>query len=241
MNAGGASHVRIPAGSVVLSGTLRVPPAPTALVVAIFGGQNDSLAAPDRFPIQFLEYRGFATLTVNLLTHREEAEESRSGWYHLDVPFLADRTCLVLAWIRRQTDLCRMPLGFLVQGTAVAGALMSASHHPEVRAVVSVNGRADLAEDALAGLQVPTLFLVDASRLHDVDLNRYAAGQLRAPHRLDIVQDSDDKIPNSGVARIVGEHAVEWLRTYVSGQAARLLPAIEDDGYSLHSRTTRSV
>ena len=241
MTPGGASDVRIPAGSVVLSGTLRVPPAATALVVAIFGGQNDSLAAPDRFPIQFLEYRGFATLTVNLLTPREEAQESRSGWYHLDAQFLADRTCLVLAWIRRQTDLCRMPLGFLVQGTAVAGALMSASHHAEVRALVSVNGRADLAEGALAGIQVPTLFLVDASKLHDVDLNRYAAGKLRAPHRLDIVQDTEDKIPNSGIARIAAEHAAEWFRTYVSGQASRLLPTIEDNGYSLQSRTTSSV
>jgi universal stress protein A len=162
------------------------------LILLVDAGGNDSTGVRSDLPevARLLASRGYATLTVGLLTPDEDALDQRAGESHLDVPFLANRVCLSLAWIRCQPALRTLPVSIVATGMAVAGALVSAPHHHEVRALVSLNGRGDLAEGSLEHTKQPTLLLVWSHERHLTDLNRLAAIHLRAPHRLEILPDA---------------------------------------------------
>jgi hypothetical protein len=123
--------------------------------------------------------RGFATLQVALVTAAEVHVERHDGRYHLDVPFLADRMCAILGWLRHQTAWRMRPVGVVVSGNAAAGVLTAAAHHADqISGIVSLEGRADLAEDSLKQLHVRTLLLAAGKDTHLADLNRYAAANL---------------------------------------------------------------
>jgi len=183
--------VRIRAGSAVLMGGLGLPAEPKALVVLASAGINDSLAHPDAPIAAGLQTRGFATLTVDLLTAAEETQETASGLYHLDAEFLTHRMCLVLAWIRHQPNLVHLPIGVFVEGMAATAAIGAAVHHPEIRAIVSVDGRADLVDDVPDKTMAPVLLVAFADDRHVVDLNRKANARMRAPHGLTILSGKD--------------------------------------------------
>ena len=202
----------IPAGSTFLTAALHRPPAPVALIVFATAGAHDSWQTRQTAARRLLELRGNATLDVNLLTATEEERDRRAGRYHLDIAFLADRLCLILTWVRHQPDLRALPLGLFVGGTASAAALRSASHHADqVGAIVSSCGRADLAEDDLAQLKVPTLLLAVAGDTHVVDLNRQASAMIRAPHRLEVIESAAHVLDDVSTDALVAERSAEWF------------------------------
>src|SRR3954452_11441123 len=69
----------------------------------------------------------------------------------------------------------RVPLGCYATGVAAAAAMIAAGRRPDrVGALVTRNGRPDLAADALGEVSTPTLLLVDG-RQELVSVNRRAA------------------------------------------------------------------
>jgi len=226
--------VRIPADAVALSGSLTVPPVAAHLILLVHAGRNDSVAGRgDLLEIaRLLESRGDATLTIGLLTPDEDAVDQRAGQFHLNVSFLANRVCLALAWIRCQPALRTLPLAIVATGMAVPGALASAAHHHEVRALVSLNGRADLADRNLECSDPPTLLLVWSDGPHLIDLNRQAAMHLSGLHRLDILHDSDGHTEAAEIASRIAN----WIDQHSAagaGTSTAFVPRQEADVIAL--------
>jgi putative phosphoribosyl transferase len=218
--------VRIRAGSMVLMGNLGLPEAPKALVLLASAGINDSLAHPDAPIAAGLQTRGFATLTVDLLTAAEETQEIASGRYHLDAEFLTNRTCLVLAWIRHQPNLAQLPLGMFVEGMATAAAIGAAVHHTEIGAIVSVDGRADLVDNIPEQTTAPVLLVAFAQDAHVVDLNRKANARMRSPHCLTILSG---KAVGSDSEESVAGISGRWFDQHLGKVAIERAPAIPHD------------
>jgi putative phosphoribosyl transferase len=86
-----------------------------------------------------------------------------------------------------------------------------------VRAVVSRGGRPDLAADALARVQAPTLLLVGARDEVVLDLNRQAQAQLRCENELKIVPGATHLFEEPGALEIVARLAAEWFTARLSG------------------------
>ena len=80
-----------------------------------------------------------------------------------------------------------------------------------LRALVSVNGRTDIAVDSLRGLRVPTLLIVNDMPV--LRVNREAVSLIKAERRIEIVHGSGEQATHAIV-----EKCVRWL-------ADRLVPA----------------
>ena len=202
----------IPAESAILSAIVRIPPDARGLIILASAGTNDSYATRSDRLAPRLEDRGYATLTVNLLTRDEEREDRSSGFYHLDIPLLSSRLCQVTGAIRSHPRFRSCPLGVFVEGMAAPAAAVAASRQNEIRAIVSWNGRADLADNVLRTVTAPTLFLTTRLDPHVIDLNRKAAGLIRAVNRLDVVDGCDRGIDRD---RAVVDRAADWFDAFV--------------------------
>ncbi|HUP47371.1 MAG TPA: hypothetical protein VNA04_01130 [Thermoanaerobaculia bacterium] len=107
-----------------------------------------------------------------------------------------------------------MPVGYAGASVAGAGALIAAALRPDsVAAVVSINGRTDLATDHLRGVRAPALLVVND--LPVLRMNREAVAVLRAERRLEIVRGED----SDAVDHIVRKSA-RWLVDRLAGVPA---------------------
>jgi hypothetical protein len=148
-----------------LCATLTLPPCATGLVLLPSVGSSDvprALAGGD-FARALGQVR-MGVLRFDLLTMAEDADAEAD--LHYEIPFLARRLRSVARWAASEAGPGPLPLAFVATGTGAAAALLAAADEPGlVSAVVSFEGRADLARHALPRVDVPTL-AIDGS--HDV-------------------------------------------------------------------------
>jgi pimeloyl-ACP methyl ester carboxylesterase len=81
--------------------------------------------------------------------------------------------------------------------------------------VVSRGGRPDLAGDALARVQAPTLLIVGGADFGVIELNEQALAQLRAPKALEIVPGASHLFPEEGSLEVVIELAARWFEQHL--------------------------
>jgi dienelactone hydrolase len=209
------SVIRIPAPPGFLSGALSVPASARALIVLADAGVHDSYATSTAPIAATIGGRGYATLALTLLTPREVANDRASGRHHLDVALLTRRLGLVLDTLPNRPACRGRRVGLVVTGMAAAAGIAAATRHPEVEALVSWNGRADLAECDLHLLSCPILLLASADETHVVDLNRKVALAVPAVSRLEMVTT-----PIAGdVGRLAGARAARWFDSVMTARA----------------------
>jgi pimeloyl-ACP methyl ester carboxylesterase len=93
---------------------------------------------------------------------------------------------------------------------------MAAADEPEnVFAVVSRGGRPDLAGPALPRVTAPTLLLVGSRDVPVIAMNREAADQMTAEHRLEIVPGASHLFQEPGTLETVAERAAAWFRDHL--------------------------
>src|SRR5262245_40227103 len=85
------TSVRVAIGGQMLDGDLGVPPHPNGIVVFAHGSGSSRHSPRNQFVARSLERDGFATLLIDLLTHAEEAVDSRTAEYRFDIRMLAER------------------------------------------------------------------------------------------------------------------------------------------------------
>lgn len=160
--------ISIEVGGIPLRGELVVPEEGFGLVLFAHGSEMRRSNSGSRRTIRELEDQGLAVLSFDLLSVDEQCEEVRTGRRKVEVPRMASRYLEVAAWAKSQSELQPLPIGFLALGAAAAGALVAAAERPAgLGAVACLNGRADLAGNALARVQAPTLLVVGSA---DTDL-----------------------------------------------------------------------
>jgi putative phosphoribosyl transferase len=187
-----AQVVRIPsAGGVALEAQFQLPAHPSGVVV---------LAAGSRAIAAALAELDFATLDLDL----QVAEEDEH-----DIGLVARRMLDAIDWARRQGALEQIPAALFGTGTGAAAALVAAAERLEVvHAVISHEGRPDLAGAALERVEAPTLLVVEPAHAPLVDMNRDAMQRMRAHVELELAAPAQ-----------VASLTAEWCQRYLWSMA----------------------
>jgi putative phosphoribosyl transferase len=191
-----------------LPGVLRAPGSPLGLVIFAHGSGSSRFSPRNAFVAQKLCDSGFATLLFDLLTE-SEASDRRNVF---DIPLLGTRMREAVVWASHDGKLRNLPIGLFGASTGAAAALVAASEEPRrVAAIVSRGGRPDLAGDALARVDAPTLLIVGGYDREVLELNREALHLLRCEARLEIVPRATHLFEEEGALERVIVLARDWF------------------------------
>jgi putative phosphoribosyl transferase len=205
--------VRVPTAGVLLDGDLAVPVEEPRGVVLFAHGSGSSRHSPrNRRVAGVLQESEWATLLLDLLTPQEEQVDLRTRELRFDIARLARRLTGAADWLAQQRDTAQLPLAVFGASTGAAAALITAAERPErVRLVISRGGRPDLAGDALARVQAPTLLIVGERDPHVRQLNERAAAVMRAPVSIAVVPAATHLFEEPGALEAVIDLAVSAL------------------------------
>jgi dienelactone hydrolase len=214
--------VEVPAGTAILKGDLRVPVGAKGLVIFAHGSGSSRFSRRNRQVAEFLGERGFATLLLDLLTAQEEIIDEGTAEYRFDIARLGPRVSAAADWASTRPDIAALPIGCFGASTGAAAALIAAADRPAaIAAVVSRGGRPDLAGDALALVEAPTLLIVGGDDEPVIELNREAMRQMRARVELEIVPGATHLFEEPGALTQVAELAARWFAQYAAARPRR--------------------
>jgi putative phosphoribosyl transferase len=204
--------VKIPANGVTLEGTLVIPEHAKGIVLFAHGSGSSRFSPRNNFVAQNLQDAGFGTLLMDLLTESEDtALENR-----FDLDLLTWRLERSTQWIIEQPRCSSLPIGYFGASTGAAAALnAAATFGPSIAAVVSRGGRPDLAMEALAMVQAPTLLIVGSLDEVVIDLNRHAYATLKTEKHLAIVKGATYLFEEPGTLQAVARLAAAWFKKYL--------------------------
>ena len=216
-----AIDVAIPVDEVQLAGMLRIPEGADGIVLFAHGSGSSRFSPRNRHVAAVLERAGLATVLIDLLSEREEREDSRTGALRFDIPMLADRLLAAAVWLHAYEGMTSLPLGLFGASTGAGAALLAAAGRPElVKAVVSRGGRPDLAGKALRHVSAPTLLIVGERDAVVLDLNERAAADLATESRLEIVPGATHLFEEPGALEVVAVLARDWFSLHLAGRAS---------------------
>lgn len=200
-----------------LPGYLEVPSGAEGLVVFAQASSSSPDSSRNGLVAEAIRKRGLGTLVFNLLTGDED--QARENRY--DIPLLTDRLGEVVDWLRGRDDSESLELGLFGSSTGAAGALRAAVDRPDrVQAVVARSGRVDLAEEVLADVRAPSLFVVGGEDAKLLGRNRDAINRMTCQTDLRIVEGADRAFEAPGELEEVARVAADWFVTHLSPQRA---------------------
>jgi dienelactone hydrolase len=219
--------VTIPVDGVQLDGDLVVPETAHGLVAFAHGSGSSRRSPRNRYVAGVLQEAGLATLLFDLMTEAEGIRDEWHGQLRFDIPFLAQRLIAAGDWLARQEELAHLPLGYFGSSTGAAAALVAAAERArQVHAVVSRGGRPDLAGDALARVEAPTLLLVGGDDREVIELNEQARREMNAPVELEIVPGASHLFSEPGTLEEVARRAAKFFRRHLVARPAVIMIGI---------------
>lgn len=208
-----AQTYRVPIGNtMLLAGFLNVPEHARGAVLFAHGSGSSRHSPRNQYVARTLHHAGFATMLIDLFTEREEEYDRFTGRLRFDINLLSERVVAATDWLAHHPSTASLKSGYFGASTGAAAALIAAAAHPQsVAAVVSRGGRPDLAGDALAHVQAPTLLIVGAADTQVVSLNQVALSQLRCQKELVLVPDATHLFEEPGALEQVAQLACRWF------------------------------
>jgi dienelactone hydrolase len=205
-------QVKVLAGKVTLEGDLSIPRAARGMVLFAHGSGSSRHSPRNRFVARTLQNSGLATLLIDLLTPEEEQVDLRTAHLRFDIGLLAERLVWATEWLKQQPHTQSLRVGYFGASTGGGAALVAAADRPrEVGAVVSRGGRPDLAGDALARVQAPTLLIVGGNDTQVLELNRQAMALIQGEKELAIVPGASHLFEEAGSLEEVARLACDWF------------------------------
>lgn len=209
--------VRIPAGDVVLSADLAIPPNARAIVAFAHGSGSGRHSTRNRYVAETLSRYHFATLLADLLTEEEEIIDMRTRHLRFNIPMLADRLIDIATWLQREPQTKHLKIGWFGASTGAGAALIAAARRPEnIMAVVSRGGRPDLAGDYLPEVMAPVLLIVGENDPEVLKLNKSALTRLNpnGRSRLEIIPNATHLFEEPGTLEAAALLAAQWFQTH---------------------------
>lgn len=207
--------VQVPAGSVLLEGSLSIPTHAIGIVLFAHGSGSSRHSPRNRYVAETLQAVGLATLLIDLLTPEEDAIDQRTRKLRFDIALLRDRLIGAIDWLRQNPNTQNLKIGCFGASTGAAGALMAAAERPEaVYAVVSRGGRPDLAAPVLDLVQAPTLLIVGEKDPIVIDLNQQAMAHLRCEKQLEIIPKATHLFEEPGALSEVARLSGLWFQRH---------------------------
>ena len=208
----GESFVKIPCGSVRLSGDLKIPIDAVGLAIFAHGSGSSRHSPRNQFVARTLRQAGLGTLLFDLLTPEEEQAELHTRHLRFNIPFLARRLVAVSNWARAESRCCGLSVGYFGASTGAAAALVAAAELGDaIGAVVSRGGRPDLAESALDQVKAPTLFVVGEADTAVISLNERAYASLQCEKAFELVPGATHLFEEPGALEAVAALAADWF------------------------------
>jgi putative phosphoribosyl transferase len=208
-------EVRLPVDGATLIGDLALPARARAVVLFAHGSGSSRHSRRNREVARALRESGLATLLVDLLTRREEAEDAETGHLRFDIGMLARRLVSVTEWLHEEPATEGLPVGYFGASTGGGAALVAAAARPETFAVVSRGGRPDLAGPALPLVTAPTLLIVGGDDVPVIAMNREAMAQMGTEVRLEIVPGATHLFEERGALEKVAALAARWFEDHL--------------------------
>jgi putative phosphoribosyl transferase len=204
--------VQIPIDSIKLEGSLALPREAQGLVVFAHGSGSSRFSPRNNFVARVLREADIGTLLMDLLTEDEDAVYQT----RFNIDLLTERLLLATKWLQKQPRTKDLVNGYFGASTGAAAALKAAvAEGSKIGAVVSRGGRPDLAEEALAYVQSPTLFIVGGNDHVVIELNREAYAKLKGKKQLVIVPGATHLFEEPGALEEVARLATEWFKQYL--------------------------
>lgn len=150
--------VLIPSGKVQLEGELNIPAGASGVVLFAHRSGSSRHSPRNKYVARTLHDSSIGTLLFDLLTQEEEEEEKYTRHLRFDISMLSKRLIAATNWLKTQTDVDSLPIGYFGSSTGAAAALVAAAELGEqVAVVVSRGGRPDLAGASLPRVKASTL------------------------------------------------------------------------------------
>jgi putative phosphoribosyl transferase len=204
--------VRIMTDLTPIEGNLCIPDGAQGIVVFAFASASARHAPRNRYIAQLVQDAGLATLMIDLLTLGEEAADIWTEHLRTNVPLLTERMVGVTDWLSQYEDTQHLKIGYFGSDTVAAVALTAAAHRPDtVGAVVTRNGRPDLAEEALPYVQSPSLFIVGSQDTALLELNEQALAYLNTIKQLETISGAMSSVEDPKKVEQVAYLACNWF------------------------------
>lgn len=212
--------VTLVSGELRLSAELTLPPDADGLVLFAHAAEGGWPMSRHRAVARELNAARLGTLLLDLLTPEEQQIEQHTLHLRCDVDLLADRVIEVVDHVIARFKTKTGRIGLLGTSTGGAAALVAAAQRPrQVAAVVSRNGRPDLAGDWLDHVQSPTLLLVSGGDARLMDLNRSAHARLNSQKALKSIPGAGPQLDDPGAAELSARASAEWFKTHLGEHA----------------------
>jgi putative phosphoribosyl transferase len=210
------SEVKIHIGAVALNGFLHVPTDAKGLVLFAHGSGSSRFSPRNQLVARFLHDEQIGTLLFDLLTPKEEEVDNQTRSLRFNIPFLAERLIAATEWIGEYPETHHLSMGFFGASTGASAALIAAAELGlRVQAVVSRGGRPDLAGQALARVQCPTLLIVGGNDFGVIELNQQAFQLLQCKKKIEIIEGATHLFEEPGTLEEVGRMAAIWFSAHL--------------------------
>lgn len=200
----------IEAGGFRLSASLWAPPSAIGVVIAAQPCGLERLVMQGGAVLEGLCAEGYAVFALGLLNPAEEQSDELARARRFDIEELSNRLGNAIDWLVAEG--VTSAIGVLASGTAAAAALTVASGR-RVGAIVSIDGRPDLAAKSLLGVASPTLFLVGADNVPGHSFSQLAADRMRCTREVQVVAAAGSLEALSEPA--AAELAVHWFERHL--------------------------
>ena len=195
-------------GTPPLSAILGIPADAKGLVIFAHGSGSGRLSPRNNYVAQRLREVGLATLLLDLLSPKEEADRRNV----FDIGLLASRLRLAADGAASDPQTAGLPICYFGASTGGGAALRAAAGDPRIAAVVSRGGRPDLAgAEALARVTAPTLLIVGERDGVVIELNATAQEAMRCVYEMVIVPGAGHLFEEPGTLDQVVDHTNNWF------------------------------
>ena len=204
-------EIAIPVGDVEIMGILNVPDEARGIVLFVHGSGSSRFSPRNAVVARGLESVGLATMLLDLLTLTEETDRANV----FDIDLLAKRLQKVTKWVRADSKLKKLSIGYFGASTGAGAALQAAALVERISAVVSRGGRPDLAMKYLAKVSAPTLLIVGGEDYEVLELNKLALAKLSGIKKLAVVPGATHLFEEPGKLEEAEKLTQDWFTKFL--------------------------
>ena len=114
--------VRVPVGTVLLTGDLAIPEGAGAVILFAHGSGSSRHSSRNRHVARVLNAAGLATVLIDLLTMDEEEIDLRTAHLRFDIELLAQRLIGATEYLGNDAHTRYLPIGYFGASTGTAAA-----------------------------------------------------------------------------------------------------------------------
>ena len=204
--------VKIPAGQLILEGSLGVPKRAKGIVIFAHGSGSSRLSPRNNFVADELRRHGVGTLLFDLLSE----EEDRIYESRFNIDLLTQRLIAATKWLMAQPEAKGMKIAYFGSSTGSAAALMAAAElGKKISAIVSRGGRPDMAMAIIGMVKSPTLLIVGGNDDVVIDLNEEAYVCMTCEKEMVLIPGATHLFEEGDTLEEVARLAGRWFKKHL--------------------------